>query len=164
MSWYDTVWNSFSIPKCSFFLWLALQNRLLTKDRMILYNMNTSPGCLFCSSPESIIHLFTDCPFFRLVRLACPIDFHRDWSQCQLGNIFNPGLDEKRKFVGSLYLAVAVYLVWKERNYRIHNVGPGHGSLNIVFHLKQMVREKLFSCRKFKKWIAADPFLITLMY
>ncbi|XP_074361813.1 uncharacterized protein LOC141701996 [Apium graveolens] len=36
MPWADFVWNSFSIPKCSFITWLAILNRLLTRDRMLM--------------------------------------------------------------------------------------------------------------------------------
>lgn len=162
--WYEFVWNHLSIPKCSFILWLALKNRLLTRDRMLDCHMNTSPTCLFCNNPESITHLLTDCPYFGIIRLACPIDFNRNWSQCQVGNIFASGIDKKHQQIGSLFIAVAIYLLWKERNFRVHNPGPGHGSLSIIFQLKQLVREKLFSSRRFKKWITTDPTLICLLY
>ena len=162
--WYDVVWNSFSIPKCSFILWTALKNRLLTRDRMLDFQMQTPAGCLFCNDIESTHHIFTDCPFFGLIRRACPVAFSHDWAQCQLGNIFNHNLDNRHKLIGSLYFSVAVYLVWKERNFRCHNSGHAHASLHIILKIKQMVREKLFSCEKFKKWVREDNSIISIIY
>ena len=162
--WFRDVWNLFSIPKCSFILWLALKNRLLTRDRMILLEIQSPADCVFCSGEESAQHLFSDCPFFDLVRRNSPIAFSDNWEQCQRGDIFSSSLDNCHRLIGSLCLAVAVYLTWKERNFRVHNGGPGHGSLHIVKQMKQIVREKLFSCLKFKKWVKDDPNLACVLY
>lgn len=163
-TWSSIVWNSLSVGKCSFILWAALKNRLLTRDRMLKFNMQTSPQCLFCNAHESVVHLFTNCPYFDLVRRACPVDFSHDWRQCQVGAIFNANLDKRYKLIGSLFLSFAVYLVWKERNYRVHNIGPGHGTFKIIAQLKQLVREKLYTNAKFKKWARTDTSLITILY
>ena len=162
--WCDIVWNSFSIPKCSFILWTALKNRLLTRDRMLDFDMQTDPGCLFCNDLESTNHLFTSCPFFDLIRRACPVVFSSNWVHCQDGNIFSPTISKRQKLIGSLYFSVAVYLVWKERNFRCHNVGPGHASIHIITRLRQIVHERLFSCEKFKKWVREDRSIISLIY
>lgn len=62
--WYGIVWNQCALPKCSFTLWLALKNRLLTKDRMLAFGMNVDPVCLLCNTDnESVQHLFSNCPF-----------------------------------------------------------------------------------------------------
>ena len=115
--WFDCTWNIFTIPKCSFISWLALKDRLLTRDKMILWQMHTDPHCLFCSNLESTQHLFSDCPFFDLIRRACPIKFCSNWATCQDGQIFAASIDRKLRLIGSLYLTVAVYLTWKERNF-----------------------------------------------
>lgn len=78
--WYNTVWNEFSINKCSFTLRTALKNRLLTRDRMLNFHMQTHSGCLFCNNLESVEHLFSTCPFSVLVRRACPVTISDDWS------------------------------------------------------------------------------------
>ena len=72
--------------------------------------------------------------------------------------------DAKHRAVGSLYLATAVYLVWKERNYRLHNPGVQHASGSTIFNLKRITRERLFSCIKFKNWVHHDPSLICYIY
>lgn len=162
--WVDIVWNLLSIPKCSFILWLALKDRLLTRDRMLNFHMNTPASCLLCNGVETIHHLFSDCPYFDLVRRACPVNFSDDWSQCQMGNCFSPILNTKLKYIGSLYLAIAVYLTWKERNFRVHNPGQSHATISIIEKLKCTAREKLFSCSRFKKWVQDVPSLVLLMY
>lgn len=47
---------------CKFFLvWLAMQNRLTTGDRMSLWNGNVDTSCVFCRVPiETRDHLFFD--------------------------------------------------------------------------------------------------------
>ena len=162
--WYNTVWNEFSINKCSFTLWTALKNRLLTRDRMLNFHMQTPSGCLFCNNLESVEHLFSTCPFFDLVRRACPVTISDDWSQWQEGAFFSHNIDKRKSLIGSLYLAVAVHLVWKERNHRLHNPGPGHATIHIINQLRRTVSEKLFSCAKFQKWARGDKLLICLLY
>ena len=163
-SWHQYVWHSFSINKCSFIMWLALKDRLLTKDKMILFQMQVQPNCLLCSSDETTHHLFSDCPYFDLIRAACPVPFSADWNRCQQGDLFAPSTCEKWKYIGSLFLAVAVYLVWKERNFRLHNVGSRHGTHSVIITLKKMVREKLWSSAKFRKWAHQDASIISLLY
>ncbi|GAA0183184.1 hypothetical protein LIER_30645 [Lithospermum erythrorhizon] len=43
------------------FMWNEL--RMSTKDRLLQWNNNVTPGCLFCSSPESQEHLFFLCSY-----------------------------------------------------------------------------------------------------
>ena len=87
--WFDTSLELLLYSQCSFILWLALRNRLWTRDRMIQCHMNTPANCLLCNSMESINHLFSDCSYFDLIRRACPIKFSEDRNQCRNGNIFN---------------------------------------------------------------------------
>lgn len=112
--WFHLVWNSFSIPKCSFILWLALQNRLLTKDRMLSFSMNVDPRCSLCNNAESVHHLFSHCPYFDIIRRAIPIPLHIDWGEFQQGNFFTNSPSNIFKMVGSLFVAVAVHYVWKD--------------------------------------------------
>lgn len=44
------VCNPYFIPKCAINLWLALENGLLTRDRMISSGMTTDRGCLLCNT------------------------------------------------------------------------------------------------------------------
>ena len=166
VTWSELVWNSFAIPKCSFILWLAIKNRLLTRDKLISYGMIIDPACLLCSgNVESVHHLFSDCPFFDLVRRGSPVNFSADWSLCQADNFFSPLILRNERLVGSLYLACAVYNTWKERNNRLHNPGPKwKQTMFIIASSRRMLKEKLFSCCKFQKWVRKYPRFIALLY
>ena len=64
------VWNSIVLPKQRLFLWLAMQNRLLTKDRLI--NMGVAieySRCCLCQNGmiESHKHLFVECDYVAKV-------------------------------------------------------------------------------------------------
>lgn len=40
--WLAAIWNPLQVPKCSFLMWLALKNRLLTKDRKVVFGQNVN--------------------------------------------------------------------------------------------------------------------------
>ena len=64
------ICNSLATPKSLFITWLAVQNRLFTKDRMLHWHMSCDPMCVLCGSvPESVDHLFFSCAFSKTVRL-----------------------------------------------------------------------------------------------
>ena len=66
--WRKLVWFSQCIPKHSFILWLAIQDRLSTQEKMIrwgMYNVNRCP--LFLSENEDLQHLFFKCSFSTTV-------------------------------------------------------------------------------------------------
>lgn len=66
--WLDAVRHRLAIPKCSFLLWLALKNRLFTKDRMINMGMNVNPMCVLCSTElESVMHIYGTWSFVKCV-------------------------------------------------------------------------------------------------
>ena len=42
--------------------WLTFHGILPTADRLVRFGMNVNPAC-FCGEPETLLHLFTSCPF-----------------------------------------------------------------------------------------------------
>uniref|UniRef100_A0A803PM74 Reverse transcriptase zinc-binding domain-containing protein n=1 Tax=Cannabis sativa TaxID=3483 RepID=A0A803PM74_CANSA len=46
--WCNEVWGRFNIPKHSFILWLAIQNRLKTKDRLQRFQIVNDATCNLC--------------------------------------------------------------------------------------------------------------------
>ena len=78
--WAPNVWHSFAIPKCAFFLWLALKSRLLTKDRMIAFGMSVNPTCVLCGcNDETTEHIFMICPYINLVWWCSPVPLNLNW-------------------------------------------------------------------------------------
>ena len=49
--------------KIKIFLWFLKKRVILTKDNFAKRNWNDSMACYFCSTPETIQHLFFDCHY-----------------------------------------------------------------------------------------------------
>lgn len=64
VAWKRIVCNSKASPKSTLFMWLALQNRLATKERLLKWNMQIASDCVLCQSQlETLEHLFFECSF-----------------------------------------------------------------------------------------------------
>jgi len=119
--WSRVVWESWSLPKHSFILWLAIIGKLRTRDR--LQFLPIDPTCAFCRcEEESHAHLFFSCHWAG--RLWAKI---KSWlrigrSMSSLRSAIR-GLNSKRSNMESrmrrVSLAITVYLIWEERNRRV---------------------------------------------
>ncbi|GJT51140.1 RNA-directed DNA polymerase, eukaryota, reverse transcriptase zinc-binding domain protein [Tanacetum coccineum] len=67
VKWKHVVWFSQCNPKQAFIIWMAVQGKLLTQDRMVWLQGNDlkCPLCKGCS--DSHKHLFFECPFAKKV-------------------------------------------------------------------------------------------------
>lgn len=62
------LWKFRAEPKCCFFIWLLLQRRLPTADRIIKRGGQADPVCKLCySQQESHSHMIVNCPFAKHV-------------------------------------------------------------------------------------------------
>ncbi|XP_021866848.2 uncharacterized protein [Spinacia oleracea] len=62
--WKRLVCNSKASPKSTFVVWLAVQNRLATKDRLIKWNVSVVSTCELCQQyDEDLNHLFFSCKY-----------------------------------------------------------------------------------------------------
>ncbi|KAM0838878.1 hypothetical protein ACQ4PT_060692 [Festuca glaucescens] len=120
----SSVWKFWAPPKIKFFMWLALQNRLWTNDRLEKRGWPTGWNCKLCNRAfESVDHLLVNCRFtIRLWGLL------KEWLGLQQLNILpwpsTPlhswwSLMTKRKDLASL--ALLSWEIWNERNGRVFN-------------------------------------------
>lgn len=58
---YKSIWNAKIPLKVRIFLWLAKQNRILTRDNLNKRGWTGPLNCVFCQEYESVDHLFTSC-------------------------------------------------------------------------------------------------------
>lgn len=66
--WKRVVCHNLATPKSVFILWLALWNRLVTKDRLVQWHISCDPKCFLClKENESVQHLFFECEYSRQV-------------------------------------------------------------------------------------------------
>ena len=61
------LWKAKIPLKIKIFMWLTLQNAILTKDNLLKRKWKGGPSCAFCQEKESVNHLFFDCPVSKYV-------------------------------------------------------------------------------------------------
>ncbi|XP_058202912.1 uncharacterized protein LOC131317373 [Rhododendron vialii] len=62
------VWFSGHIPRCNVISWMAILNKLATKDRLVKFGMKSTSICSLCLGEESHEHLFFECHMATLIR------------------------------------------------------------------------------------------------
>ncbi|KAJ3691188.1 hypothetical protein LUZ61_020352 [Rhynchospora tenuis] len=132
------LWKTKVPPKIKIFLWLLLQDRLLTQENLILRGWPTIQSCTTCRSlvMETSIHLFIQCPFA-----------HRLWDLIQdhynlpvllfTSNLLDFWL-QNRTIIGTqwdIIWAAVCWGLWKERNARIFS----SESSNLFILLREIV-------------------------
>ncbi|XP_074288554.1 uncharacterized protein LOC141613708 [Silene latifolia] len=80
VTWCPVIWTQTSIPKHSFIGWLVVQERLMTRERLLNFGFITDGACLFRQSHlETHQHLMYECKFSQLcwdlIRGWLEIDF-----------------------------------------------------------------------------------------
>ncbi|GKB89360.1 reverse transcriptase zinc-binding domain-containing protein, partial [Tanacetum coccineum] len=125
VKWGKLVWFSQCVPKHSYILWMAVQQRLLTHVRMRKwgsFNMMVCGLCMRCE--ESHDHLFFECEYSKAIwtklqsLMACSINDHR-WDDIVRSIAEKPCLNSIWSVIRRLCLGAAVYYIWQERNYKI---------------------------------------------
>lgn len=118
-------WDPAGLPKAGFFLWLAVQNRILTSDRLRRFGIAGPTRCPLCKAEcEDMNHLLYECSYSRncwewLVR-------NLDWSS-PFPRVFKTfimnwphnickGIYSK---IWNISPAIIAWEIWKERNRRI---------------------------------------------
>lgn len=143
VTWHSLIWFKGMIPRYSFICWLAILNRLSTKDRQHRFNPDILPKCVLCGLEESRDHLFFACSFSShvwsnitgiLSQQAIFIwDQHIQW-----------GIGLKRRnlnnTVSKLAWQSSIYHLWQERNRRIHRsqANTPHGVTDAIIQSLKM--------------------------
>jgi hypothetical protein len=124
-----TVWKIWATPKCKFFAWLIIHNRVWTADRLQRRGWPNCGLCPLCNRvQESTAHLFFQCRFSLAVWNSVKakigllditttdwvhmVSVKEWWSKLTLARSPN------RKGLASLLMIVS-WELWKERNSRV---------------------------------------------
>lgn len=144
--------------------WLILQEKLLNKDRMSRFAMNTDSICVLCDSDdETHAHIFSDCPYTRTVLSACSALVEPNWNEVLQGRFLVHFCSRFVKQIAYLFISAAFHAIWKERNSRIFkNLKCNPSSL--IAQIKDRVRDKLYSCKAFRKRTSEDQNYILLLF
>lgn len=64
----DSLWQAKTKPRCRFFAWLVMHDRVLTAENMLKKNWDCNPTCQFCLvEPETTPHLLTKCNYTEVI-------------------------------------------------------------------------------------------------
>jgi hypothetical protein len=125
------IWKTWAPPKCRFFAWLAVQNRLWTADRLAKRGWPHTPSCQLCRcTPETARHILFECRYSRRIWSAAA-----SWLSCpdlllSMGTNRPKVLEywqatAKSPSSSPKGLKTAIMLIaweiWKERNERVFN-------------------------------------------
>ncbi|XP_013583468.1 PREDICTED: uncharacterized protein LOC106292426 [Brassica oleracea var. oleracea] len=144
--WHKAVWFTDRIPKHAFVAWVAARNRMVTRDRLIGWGLTVPSNCVLCSGhDESRHHLFFDCSyssqvwtfFLSRLQLTPPQGF-----EDVLRWLLAPSRDKNMVLIVRLFHQATLYLVWKERNSRVHNSVEKPPGV-IIAEIQQILRLRL---------------------
>lgn len=122
------IWQAKAEPKCRFFVWTLLHNKVLTTNNLIKRNWPNDPICKLCSTePETPNHICLNCTFAKQVWAylvgwlnltviqAIPMtgSIYKYWKKCRA----KVDKRQRRKFDG--FMIYFLWNLWKERNRRI---------------------------------------------
>jgi hypothetical protein len=150
VQWWKLLWFPTTIPNHSFIGWLAINNRLATKNRLLQWGIGVDPLCKFCSHQmEDREHLFFQCSFtnriWKVIMALClvsdaPADWNLliDWGILHLiGKSFQASLCKVAWWA-------TVYHLRLQRNSRIHG-GVIKTEEQIVRDIQKDVKARLDS-------------------
>ncbi|GJV62250.1 putative RNA-directed DNA polymerase, eukaryota, reverse transcriptase zinc-binding domain protein [Tanacetum coccineum] len=158
--WYNVVWFSHCIPRHAIHMWLVIQQKLKTQDRLRQWDVGPSIDlnllkCPLCDLvPDSHDHLFFECSFssqvWSKVRVLCGMDAIPP----HLSDVvaFIVPLSKGKtvvSIISRIVVAATSYYIWLERNGRLFKKKtstPGQ-IVDVIF---STVRLKLVTF-KFKK-------------
>ena len=118
VEWANTTWNRATTPRSRFIMWLAYQDRLKTKQKLLNMGMiedNICPIC--CTQTETKDHFFFSYEFSRQY-----IDMLRQWLKVMWNVRSLKHLYRKRRMPRSkvkvieAILGNLVYAIWRVRN------------------------------------------------
>jgi hypothetical protein len=130
-SFKQIIWKVWAPPKCRFFAWLAVQNRLWTSDRLAIRGWPHQPTYQLCRcQPETARHILFECRFSKHIWQQAA-----SWLSCpSLLNDLRSGRGTVLEYWHAITaspsacpkgLKSAVILIgwelWKERNARVFN-------------------------------------------
>ena len=112
------IWKSKIPYKIKIFTWLLEKNAILTKDNLLKGKWLGNPNCSFCDQPESIDHLFFQCPVVRCIWGLVGSCFKASnipgcYSQ------YRPWIEKwlpEWKFIHHFGFAATSWAIWKSRN------------------------------------------------
>ncbi|PWA58056.1 RNA-directed DNA polymerase, eukaryota, Reverse transcriptase zinc-binding domain protein [Artemisia annua] len=169
VTWSKVVWYSQNIPKFAFILWLAVQCKLTTQDKIRKWGSYDMMVCALChEETDSHEHLFFKCKFSNeLWKKVLEKIQEQQWGELEwqtligkIASMYNG--NSINSVVRRLCLATCVYMIWQERNCRLFR--DERRTLEVLFQivcdtvrnrlksLKVKDQKQLIKWKKFGMW------------
>jgi hypothetical protein len=116
-SYHQNIWKGKIPAKIKIFLWLVMNNAILTKNNMIRRNWSGDTSCYFCDLEETIPHLLFQCSVVKAVwaimahsigATDIPSSLDHCWDWC------NKWLPFGKKF-HAIGIAAICWAIWKNK-------------------------------------------------
>ncbi|XP_024004874.1 uncharacterized protein LOC112082018 [Eutrema salsugineum] len=153
VNWYNAVWFKGHIPKHAFLFWIAQLDRMPVMARLARWGIVASSSCTLCSLfTETRDHLLLHSDFSKLVwdkifvKLGYTNPPFHDWgSMCTW--LLTPA-NEEVTVIRKLATQATTYLLWRERNARIHS-GISSTPEGVFKTIDRSIRDNLLAkCRR----------------
>ena len=115
---FNTIWKA-KIPfKIKIFLWLVKQDKILTRVNLSKRGWLGDVSCQFCGAPETIDHLFVQCPFFRTIWnwIADYNNFAFDITTMEELWFIDALIPFKDRYLIELVRGAVLWVMWLTRN------------------------------------------------
>ena len=125
-AWHKMVWFKGHVPKHAFTMWVAVLDRLPTRNRLASWGMQTPTSCCLCSSSdESRDHIFAECDFTKELwrrmhaKFSGVTNTFDSWPQ--LLAWCSQNASKSQRALRNIAVQAIIYNIWAERNDRIFN-------------------------------------------
>lgn len=142
--YHKKVWQGKVPTNIKIFLWMVINNAILTKDNMIKRKWPGDPTCFFCKSTESVDHLLFQCSMAKAIWaivVVCigasnvPNSIIQSWNWCE------HWLSHGKQF-HTLGIAAICWAIWKTRNKICFEDKKIHDPISVV----------CYACALMKYW------------
>ncbi|CAM8962899.1 unnamed protein product [Rhodiola kirilowii] len=118
--WAELVWADLSPPKHNFCAWLAIQNKIQTRDRLVLEG-DIDRRCCWCRHhPESHEHIFFKCSSMHVLKPLFDVagsSIHwESWDDVMEWRTQRIWKSKEEKEITSFIINAAIYEIWSNRN------------------------------------------------
>ncbi|KAK4711376.1 hypothetical protein R3W88_005889 [Solanum pinnatisectum] len=157
------------LPKQRFIVWLAYQERLLTKERLVRLNIPIDTNqCCLCEEDqeETQMHLFAECRWIAEVRsklsswLGIAIQCKGVYSTLQW--IKRSRWKQFQKEIVASVWGAMIYYTWQSRNSRIFkhkSVQPEY----VITQIQKEIRERVYMLQSTKRALRCQRLILRLM-
>ncbi|KAF8051451.1 hypothetical protein N665_1724s0005 [Sinapis alba] len=149
--WHMGVWFSGATPKYSVISWIAVHNRLATRDRLLKWNNQADVICILCqTSLEMRDHIYFSCLYFEtiwknLMVKILGLNYCNNWNHVLELFTMNT-LINTREFLFCYVFQALVHSLWIERNGRCHGE-VRHNSDYMISFIDKQVRNIISSLK-----------------